>query len=102
MKCITEKMNLPLNKLVATCTDGAPSMVGRIVGAVALLERSSGKQIRKYYCISHRHVLCSKIIKFHHLMSIVVAAVNYIWNNGLNHRTFQAFFQEADAKYSDL
>jgi hypothetical protein len=34
-------------------------------------------------------------------MSIVVAVVNYIGDNGLKQRPFQAFLQDDDAEYSD-
>jgi hypothetical protein len=65
-----------LNKLVGT---GVPSMVVKRI---------------------HRQVLCSKVTTLQHVMSIVVAVVNYIHNNEMKNRTFQVFLQEVDAKYS--
>lgn len=47
----------------------------------------------------HRQVLCSKVTTLQHVMSIVVAVVNYIHNNEMKNRTFQVFLQEVDAKY---
>lgn len=77
-------------------------MTGINNGAVALLEKSSGRQIIKYHCVIHLQVLCSKVLQLEHVMSVVVSIVNYIRGRALKHRTFRAFLEEIDADYSDL
>ncbi|KAG6926376.1 GTF2I repeat domain containing 2 [Chelydra serpentina] len=101
IKCMNDKLGLDFTNLVAICTDGAPAMCGKN-GAVTLLEEFIGRQITKHHCIIHRQVLCSKVLKFEHVMSVVVSIVNYIRSRGLKHRTFRAFLEGVDAESSDL
>ena len=42
VKLCLESEQLDLDKLLSVCTDGAPSMIGKAAGAVALLERFLG------------------------------------------------------------
>jgi hypothetical protein len=81
IKCITKKLNIPLNQLDS---DGAPSIAGKSIHAVTFLKQSSGNKIRKHQCIMQTEASCS-VIQFQHLMSTVAAAGNYIQNNGLKH-----------------
>ena len=39
VKLCLESQQLDLNKFLSVCTDGAPSMIGKVAGALALLER---------------------------------------------------------------
>lgn len=100
--CLTEKLGITFKNLVAICTDGAPSMCGKNLGAVTIIENFAGKKITKYHCIVHLQVLCGKILKYDHVMSVVVSIVNYIRSRGLKHRSFQAFLEEVAADYDDL
>jgi hypothetical protein len=100
IKCVIEKSGLTFNNLVAVCTDGAPSMRGN-VGAVTLAQKYTGKKITKTHCVIHQQVLCSKVLNFEHVMSVVVSIVNCIRCRGLTHRLFRAF-HEVSANYSDL
>jgi hypothetical protein len=49
------------------------------VGAVSLLEEFIERQMSK-----HLQVLCSKVLKFEHVMSLVVSIVNYLCSRGLS------------------
>uniref|UniRef100_A0A674JUH9 SPIN-DOC-like zinc-finger domain-containing protein n=1 Tax=Terrapene triunguis TaxID=2587831 RepID=A0A674JUH9_9SAUR len=102
IKCMNDKLGVDFTNLVAICTDGAPAMCGKNVGAVTLLEEFIGRQITKHHCIIHQQVLCSKVLKFEHVMSVVVSIVNLIRSRGLKHRTFRAFLEGEDAECSDL
>jgi hypothetical protein len=82
-RCVTEKLETTFQNLVAICTDGAPAMCGRNVGAAALVEEFAGKSITKYHCIVHQQVLCSKVLNYDHVMSVVTSVVNYIRSRGL-------------------
>ncbi|XP_075443375.1 general transcription factor II-I repeat domain-containing protein 2-like [Ascaphus truei] len=102
IKCMNDKLGIGYENLVAICTDGAPTMCGKHVGAVTLIEQFIGRQITKHHCIIHLQVLCSKVLKFDYVMSVVVSIVNYLRSRGLKHRTFRAFLEEVDAECSDL
>jgi len=52
---------LPLNKLVSVCTDGAPSMLGKHKGFVALLCEQEKRPILNFHCIVHQEALCAQI-----------------------------------------
>jgi len=54
-------------------------MIGIKTDAVALLESHVWRKITKFHCIIHLHVLlCSKVLQFEHVMSVLVKIVNYI------------------------
>uniref|UniRef100_A0A4X2KNG3 SPIN-DOC-like zinc-finger domain-containing protein n=1 Tax=Vombatus ursinus TaxID=29139 RepID=A0A4X2KNG3_VOMUR len=101
-KCVTEKLGITFENLVAICTDGAPSMCGKNLGAVTLVEEFAGKKITKYHCIEHWQVLCSRVLNFDSVMSVVLSTVNYIRSRGLKHRSFQEFLKEVGATGNDV
>lgn len=101
-KCVTEKLEIDFTGLVAICTDGAPAMCGKNIGAVTLLQEFIGKKVIQIHCIVHLQALCSKVLNFEHVMKVVVSVVNYIRSSGLKHRTFKAFLEEVDANCSGL
>jgi hypothetical protein len=102
IKCVDDKLGIGFAKLVAICTDGAPAICGKIVGAVTLIEQFIGMQITKHHCIIHLQVLCSKVLKCDYVMSVVVSVVNYLRSSRLKHRTCRAFLEEIHAECSDL
>ncbi|CAM5151831.1 unnamed protein product [Natator depressus] len=79
IKYMNDKSGLDFTNLVAICTDGAPAMCRKNVGAITLLEEFIGRQITKHHSIICQQVLCSKVLKFEHVMSVVVSIVNYIY-----------------------
>jgi hypothetical protein len=85
IECVKDKLGFDFTNLVAICTDGAPTICEKNVGAVALLEEFIGTEITKHHCIIHLQVLCSKALKFEHVMSMVVSTVNYLRSTGLKH-----------------
>ncbi len=64
-----------MGKLISICTDGAPSMIGKKNEAIALLQRQVGDEheIKQYHCVIHQQARCSKVLKFEHIMSVVVS-----------------------------
>ena len=101
-------IGLKLHNLCGVTTDGAPSMIGREKGFVALLEKerinSWGSNVKfvKVHCIIHQENLCSKSIRMQNVMEIVVKTVNFIRARGLNHRQFRKLLDEMDSQYGDL
>ena len=103
-----DAIGLKLNNLCGVTTDGAPSMIGREKGFVALLEKerinsgSSTMKLVKVHCIIHQENLCSKSLRMQSVMEIVVKTVNFIRARGLNHRQFRKLLDEMDSQYGDL
>lgn len=101
-----DRAGLPWHALAGITTDGAPSMIGKKNGLVALVQRKMEEQNAEQpvalHCIIHQQALCSKCLKFENVMSVVVKCVNYIRSRGLQHRQFRAFLDEVESKYGDL
>ena len=49
-----ESAGIPLNKVFAVTTDGAPVMVGKHRGFVKLLENKIGHDVLEVHCIIHQ------------------------------------------------
>ena len=102
VNCVNKKLAYSFTNLVAICTDGAPAMCGKHTGAISLIQEVIGRRIITHHCIIHQQALCGKVLKFDHIMSVVVSVVNYLRARALKHRTFRAFLEEVDAEYKDL
>ena len=89
-------------KLVELCTDGAPAMCGKRNGAAALLQAHIGKKVVTHHCIIHQQILCSKVLEFNHVMSVVVSIVSYLRTRKPKHCLFKLFLEEVDAEYGDV
>ncbi|XP_077968781.1 general transcription factor II-I repeat domain-containing protein 2-like [Styela clava] len=102
------KFNLPLDKLSGVATDGAPAMVGRHKGMVALLRKEmdargiSHDKVVFCHCIIHQKSLCAKSVRFDHVVSVVTDCINYIKERDLNNRIFKQVLKDFDADYDDL
>ncbi|XP_047989846.1 general transcription factor II-I repeat domain-containing protein 2-like [Leguminivora glycinivorella] len=102
-----ESFNAVINRynlnLAGITTDGAPAMVGKNEGLVALVKKSNPDvPFVQYHCIIHQENLCAKSVNIKDVMSIVVKTVNFIKSRGLNHRQFQEFLKETNAEYGDI
>ena len=51
---MTRKSAIKFTKLIRVCIYGAPSMIGKTAGTVALLERYQVRPLLKYHCIIHQ------------------------------------------------
>uniref|UniRef100_A0A3P8U9K1 HAT C-terminal dimerisation domain-containing protein n=1 Tax=Amphiprion percula TaxID=161767 RepID=A0A3P8U9K1_AMPPE len=80
---------IDLGKLVSITTDGAPSMVGKERGLVALMRKED---------------LCCKLKggELKTTMGKVVKVVNYIRGDALKHRQFRTLVEEYNTQYEDL
>lgn len=58
---VAKEKNLPMDKLISVCTDGAPCMVGKNRGFVALLFQHEKRPILSLHCILHREALCAQM-----------------------------------------
>uniref|UniRef100_A0A3P9HLT4 SPIN-DOC-like zinc-finger domain-containing protein n=1 Tax=Oryzias latipes TaxID=8090 RepID=A0A3P9HLT4_ORYLA len=102
-KVLKEK-NLPMDKLVSVCTDGAPCMVGKNRGFIALLREHEKRRILSFHCILHQEALCAQMCgeQLGEVMSLVVRVVNFIVARALNDRQFKALLEEVGNSYPGL
>ena len=102
INCVNKKLAYSFTNLVTICTDGAPAMCGKHTGAVSLIQEVIERRIIILHCLIHQQALCGKILKFDHVMSVVVSVVNYLRARALKHKIFRAFLEEVDAECKDL
>ncbi|XP_040077865.1 general transcription factor II-I repeat domain-containing protein 2-like [Ixodes scapularis] len=73
-----ELFGVPLQKLVAIATEGAPAMVGKNVGLVGLQSDPSIPDVLLIHCIICREHLLAKHFSHKDVINTVLRAVNYI------------------------
>lgn len=102
VKSCLENLQIDSSKLISVCTDGAPSMIGRVAGTTTLLENFLNRPLLKYHCIIHQESLCGKTLNLQHVMLPVVKCVNKIRARALNRREFREYCEMLDLEYGDL
>ena len=90
-------LRLPIAKLTAIITDGAPVIIGSVNGLVGLCKADQTfLEFWNFHCIIHREQLVSKSLKSDNVMKTVMEIVNYIRTHALNHRQFKNLIAELD------
>uniref|UniRef100_H3ACP9 DUF4371 domain-containing protein n=1 Tax=Latimeria chalumnae TaxID=7897 RepID=H3ACP9_LATCH len=86
------------------CTDGAPSMMSKHKGFIALLSEQQKRPILSFHCIVHQEALCAQScgVELSDAMALVVRIVNWILARALNHCQFQSLLEEVDYEYPGL
>uniref|UniRef100_A0A3B3C526 Uncharacterized protein n=1 Tax=Oryzias melastigma TaxID=30732 RepID=A0A3B3C526_ORYME len=100
----TQEKNLPMDKLLSVCTDGAPCMVRKNKGFVALLREHEKRPILSFHCILHQEALCAQMFdgQFDEVMSLVIRVINFIVAQALNDRQFKTLLDEVENHYHGL
>lgn len=102
---VLKKYMLSLEKVICFATDGAPIMTGITEGVVAKLKETckqhGNNNFKHFHCISHRQLLCFKVLNIGHVLKIVSKIVNFIRARGLYHQ-FALFLKDIRCKYTDL
>ncbi|XP_075768584.1 general transcription factor II-I repeat domain-containing protein 2A-like [Pelodiscus sinensis] len=102
-KSYATSISMPLHKLSAITTDGAPAMMGCTNGFIALCKKDeSFPKCMSYHCIIHQEALRVKVLSFQHVMNVVIKIINSIQVKPLQHRLFKALLEDIDDKQSDL
>ena len=99
------KAEIPLNKFVSVATDGAPAMVGRNAGLIALIKNdSSYPDFLPIHCIIHSKNLISRYFKYEDIMKTVLEIVNFTRKHSKTHQQFRNFIEklELEDKPSDV
>ncbi len=99
-----KEKNLPMDKLISVCTDGAPCMVGKNRGFVALLRQHENRPILSLHCILHQEALCAQMCgeQLGEVMSLVIPVVNFIVARALNDSQFKTLLDEVGNNYPGL
>ena len=100
--CITTN-NIPWDKMVGFCTDGAPSMAGRNAGLQALIKEVAPSVVWTH-CMIHRETLAAKELsnELDNAMKRVVSLVNFIKMSPLRERIFAKVCNESAAEHDVL
>ncbi|KAI6658935.1 General transcription factor II-I repeat domain-containing protein 2-like [Oopsacas minuta] len=101
------KYDLTFFKIIGLTTDGAPCMLGKGKGVVALALRELSilgleSDLIISHCIIHQGNLCAKRLRMNNVMSVVVNTVNFMRSKALDHRQFKEFLIEINAEYGDV
>lgn len=108
LETIENSLILAQKKITAFTTDGAPAMLGKRNGAVALLKETlinggvAAEGIFSYHCIVHQQALFAKFKCLNEVMANVIEVVNYIRARARNHLNFKLLCEEFDTHYGDL
>ncbi|KAJ4945074.1 hypothetical protein JOQ06_013612 [Pogonophryne albipinna] len=99
-----KEKKLPMDKLISVFTDGAPCMLGKNKGFVALLREHEKRAILSFHCILHQEALCAQTCgqELGEVMSLVIRVVNFIVPRALNDRQFKALLEEVGNHYPGL
>lgn len=95
--------NLKWKNCVSICTDGAPSMLGKIKGFAALV-LAVNPSVMIVHCMIHREALMTKVLpeNLQLVMRQVVVIVNFIKANALRSRIFSVLCEAMDSDYQNL
>ncbi|XP_067139325.1 protein FAM200C-like [Centruroides vittatus] len=98
-----QKHNIMWEKLVVSCTDGTPAMLGSR-SSLATLIRQKNPSVLTMHCIIHRQALASKTLPkcLNNTMQLAVKMVNVIKSSALNTRIFQKLCSEIDTDHENL
>ena len=89
VKDFYEVKRIPMQNIIQCATDGAPAMVGRHRGFIALMKREIPGVIA-IHCLIHRHHLAAKHVsgELHDTLDFIVKCINRIKAKSLNDRLF--------------
>ncbi|XP_063785805.1 zinc finger BED domain-containing protein 5-like [Pseudophryne corroboree] len=95
--------NLSWELCISICTDGAPSMSGRVKGFVALAKQKN-PAIVFTHCFLHREALISKSVvpELQKVLDETIKMVNYIKSRPLKSRLFSVLCSAMDAAHTQL
>ncbi|XP_033230266.1 zinc finger BED domain-containing protein 5-like [Belonocnema kinseyi] len=94
---------MPLEKLVAVTTDGAPSMTGKITGfSGQCLRDPDFPRFLSFHYIIHQEVLCGITLNIKTVFEVVKKVINSIRARALQYRLFKLLLENTSAEFADL
>ena len=99
-----KEKNLLKDKLVSGSTDGAPCIIEKNKGFVALLRGHENRPILGFHCILHQGALCDQLCgeQFGKVMDVVTSVIKFIFARALNDRQFKTLMDEVGNNYPGL
>ena len=84
------KKNLPMDKLVSVCTDGAPCVIEKHKGFAALFRKHENRPILSFHCILHQEAFCDQFCgkQFGEVMDVVTSVIKFIVAQALHNNQF--------------
>ena len=103
VKDFYEEQGIPMRNILQCATDGAPAMVGKHRGFIALMKREIPELIA-IHCVIHRQHLVAHNLspELHHSFIVVIKCVNKIKAHALNDRLFRLLCCENDEGFQRL
>ncbi|XP_072401099.1 zinc finger BED domain-containing protein 5-like [Diabrotica undecimpunctata] len=93
---------LPWEKLIGICNDGAQAMTGCRSGFIEFAKKKNPRIIGSH-CIIHRQALASRTLPEPHVtLNLAIKIVNHIKSSALNTRLFQVLCQELNSDQETL
>ena len=66
------------------------------------MKRLPGKEVIFFHCIIHQEIICKRVLKLKHVISVVTNVVNFIRERALNHKQFVRFLKEIECDFTDI
>jgi len=95
--------NLPWEKCIRVCTDGAPAMTGSVKGFTSFAKKKN-ENIIFTHCFLHREALMTKTLvgDLREVLDQVVKVMNFIKSSSLKSRLFEKICDGMDSDNSKL
>ena len=99
VKTYFEKNQIPRTNVIACASDGAPSVIGRYCGFIALL-KAANPHVLLIHCVIHQQHLVAKNMygRLNLSLKTVITAANKIKAHALNTRLFKQLRNENNLK----
>ncbi|XP_025407851.1 zinc finger BED domain-containing protein 5-like [Sipha flava] len=90
-------------QLFCITTDGAPAMIGKNNGFIALCKNDNNfPNFITFHCVIHQQALCGKILNTRTIMDIAFKIANSIRSRSLQRRLFKLQLEENDSQLCDI
>lgn len=70
------RFEIPIEKISAICTDGAPAMIGKKPGFIGHFMQNNKSSVKTYHCIIHQEALAAKTPYLVSTMATVISIIN--------------------------
>lgn len=103
LQTFLEANDLPWERVIGICTDGAQAMTGCRSGFIELVKKKNPKIIGSH-CIIHRQALACQTLpeSLNIALNLAVKVVNHVKSSALNTRLFRVLCQELNSDQETL
>lgn len=102
LECMV-KADIPWYKIVSITADSCPSLTGNNVKLLKRIEEiKSETEIIFSHSIMNQELLCKRVLKFDHIVTVVTNIVHVIRKNASNYQQLVSFLKEIECEHLDL